>query len=154
MWPTYQLHEQITKTLTNIYTNGARHIYSLRNIQLKKKWAKLLFQNLSQLQLSFEHFHLLAEDCKICTVLIMEFNDHICNVNTHQHFIKKSVCKCRTYLHTKYDLPAFNHWLHITETWNLNKHLAQPWCFPSSKTVCAFLLFSFNNYWHLTDHQL
>jgi hypothetical protein len=28
----------------------------------------------------------------------MEFNGHVCNVNTHKHFIKKSVCKHRTYL--------------------------------------------------------
>jgi hypothetical protein len=84
-------HTPVTQTNNkniNIYMNGARHIYSLRNIQLKKIEPKLLSQNLSQLQLSFEHFHLLAEDCKICTVLIMEFNDHVRNVNTHQHFIK------------------------------------------------------------------
>jgi len=71
-----------------MYTNGARHIYSPRNIQLKKIQPNFSLKNLSQLQLSFENFHLLAENCKMCTVLIMEFNDHVCNVNTHQHFIK------------------------------------------------------------------
>ena len=132
MWPTHQLHEQITKTLTNMYTNGARHIYPLRNIRLNKSDPSFSPNTCHNYNFPLNTSIYLLRTAR--SVLSLSWNSMtmFVNVNTHQHFIKKSVCNCRTYLHTKFNLPAFNHWLHITETWNLNLHLAQLWCFPFS----------------------